>query len=428
MKALSISELDEFVSSLQPLIGAELGGCLISNRDIAFELRKGPLRTWVGVDVNSHFPFIYSREALPFAIPKQKLPMSLFLKANFSGAQLYSIRRVSRWGRVLVFEFKFEEAFGHFEFHLFPRGSNMLAQVGDKEMALKKPKPLVEFVSEEPTAKTQEPVRVLEDVYQYWLSRRTNEKPNSSRKLGLTRAQKIKKLEKAIIKIEMSTEEKSQLKWKQCGDLLVSSQSLPRAFEDFPELLKRDQSLAWNIENCFQSHKKRELKQKGTQDRLISLKKELTELEQMSDEVFQKSQKKALESQFLSSKKKGGSSLRARSLKLDSGLQVSVGKSAQDNLALLRKARPWDYWLHLKDFPSAHAILFRNKKQIISESDFLAAAQFLVKVSTEKNRGLQLGEKVGVIMAESRFVSPIKGDSLGRVTFKNEKVLSIISS
>lgn len=111
---------------------------------------------------------------------------------------------------------------------------------------------------------------------------------------------------------------------------------------------------------------------------------------------------------------------KGRKLHLASGAIVYCGKSAGDNLSLLRKARAWDLWLHLKDYPGAHAIIHRQKDQVIGGAELYQAAEWVVKESFASMH-LEVGARLDVVIVECRFVRPIKGDKLGRVTYHSEK-------
>ncbi len=108
---------------------------------------------------------------------------------------------------------------------------------------------------------------------------------------------------------------------------------------------------------------------------------------------------------------------------LSSGALAYCGKSAADNLALLRQAKAWDYWLHLRDYPGAHAIIHRQRDQLISEGEIFEVAEWVAKESLS-SKSLLVGQKIAIVMVECRFVRPIKGDKLGRVTYHSERTLS----
>ncbi|MNT80503.1 hypothetical protein D3C72_2199710 [compost metagenome] len=107
---------------------------------------------------------------------------------------------------------------------------------------------------------------------------------------------------------------------------------------------------------------------------------------------------------------------------MESGAIAYCGKSAADNLALLRQAKAWDFWLHLKDFPGAHAIVHRKRDQLIPDNELLQVSEWLAHESLSE-KSLYPGQKLAVVVVETRFVRPIKGDKLGRVTYHSEGTL-----
>jgi predicted ribosome quality control (RQC) complex YloA/Tae2 family protein len=117
---------------------------------------------------------------------------------------------------------------------------------------------------------------------------------------------------------------------------------------------------------------------------------------------------------------------KARRLQIEEGIEALIGKSAKDNLSILRHAQPWDLWLHLKDYPGAHAIIVRPRNKEISTSAIQKVAEWLIKESLPKEQ--IRGGKYDVVVVESRFVRPIKGDQLGRVTYHSPRTYSFASN
>ena len=101
-----------------------------------------------------------------------------------------------------------------------------------------------------------------------------------------------------------------------------------------------------------------------------------------------------------------------------------IGKSAQENVKLLKAAKSWHIWIHLKDYPSAYGILFYGKNLKLSDQHIRAASQWFVEESFRHKKETP-GTKVKVIFAECRYVKLIKGDRLGRVTYSLAKELVI---
>ena len=183
------------------------------------------------------------------------------------------------------------------------------------------------------------------------------------------------------------------------------------------------------MENCFFEEKLKKEKVKNLNIRIKELKKELHLLKKTGNEEFSKTlnYKKNIEK---IKKNKEHIKIKAVRKILTQGVDVFFGKSAQENLLLLRQARAWDYWLHLRDYPSCHGLLCRNKSQVIKAQIFKEAAKELItqnfrKKAKQSQISCLKGEKFCVVFAEVRYVKPLKGDSLGRVTYRNEKTLII---
>jgi hypothetical protein len=114
-----------------------------------------------------------------------------------------------------------------------------------------------------------------------------------------------------------------------------------------------------------------------------------------------------------------------RRLILAEGLECVVGKSARDNLALLRAAKPHDIWLHLRDRPGAHGFVRRAKGRAISDEELAQAARFLIETSLKKRSRELAGQRFDVSIAECRYIRPIKGDRHGQVQVQEERVMTV---
>ncbi|MCB0411801.1 MAG: DUF814 domain-containing protein, partial [Bdellovibrionales bacterium] len=119
---------------------------------------------------------------------------------------------------------------------------------------------------------------------------------------------------------------------------------------------------------------------------------------------------------------------RARTLQLNEKIKVLYGKSGGDNLKLLRAARAWDYWVHLRDEPGSHGLVVREKSTEPSDREWQQIFQRLVEESFGARATSRLGDRMTMIICEVRHVRPIKGDKLGRVNFQNEKNRTFVYS
>ena len=414
MKALKISELDTILEQLQALCGSRLQEVIVSKQDMALQFFSSALGVrWLIVDWNPKAPSLWVVDRVPFRLQKTKTPLLLFLKAHFNGASLKSITRDQKMGRVVHLEFEVDQIL-KMEIRLLPHGQNVILQSGDRSISLKKVQVLeaMEVTSQEVDGAD------YPGLLQQWIaSRAPNTKSQGAR--APERGKKIKKLKKSLGQLIETLDQLKGARWQLAGDRLVQSQSLEETLKQFPECIDNSMGLAENIQLCFERHKKNHKKIAGAEQRILELQEELGLLESQTDEEYEKQKPKARVGSKSPKTKSGG--MRTRKKMIAEDLELLVGKSAADNLALLRRARAWDYWLHLQDFPSAHAILFRNRNREISDAEVYQAARFLVETHAEKNKNIQPGEAVAVIWTESRFVRPIKGDKMGRVTHKNTR-------
>lgn len=91
--------------------------------------------------------------------------------------------------------------------------------------------------------------------------------------------------------------------------------------------------------------------------------------------------------------------------------KISIGKNRKGNEKLLKFARANDLWFHIKDIPSAHAILHTDR-QAVADDVVAFAAKMCVELSVSE-RGSYL-----VDYAKRRDVSPIEGANVNYVNFK----------
>jgi hypothetical protein len=403
MRPFSGPEIDEVVSSLGICLGKPMQTAVVSDPDVVLGFWEGRRAIWLWLDLRPNEPALLPMVELPTTPSNKKSPMQLFLKAHFIGKPLAAIERVSDLGRVVRLRFD-DESF--LEFRMIPRGVNLIASSHGKQVSLKPVQELPPAAETVPSG----PVRKLRDLVDEWRAGRFSAKP-SSPKASLEK--RIESLRRSLGKVNVEIEAKTNSPWRKLGDWLLQNQSL-EVPEEFTPLIDKRRKLAWNIEEAFRKAKEAERKLEGTRARVGELKAEIGDLEERiaKGEWLQPERKKVSRSELPS----------ARTLRLTDALQVVAGKSARDNLDLLRKAHAWDIWLHVKDQPSAHAVLFRPKGAKISDEMLRKAAQWLLKMSLgSKHRG-HIGEKFEILVTECRFVVPIKGDRLGRVNYRNEKV------
>jgi predicted ribosome quality control (RQC) complex YloA/Tae2 family protein len=416
VKAWTVAELDNIVTSLRPLVGARLQEVQTSESDLVlgFYTPRGVL--WLWADLNAVRPCLLPWTELPLHVPARKNPLQLFLRAHFSARVLRAVERPEHQGRVVLLKFGKPEDQLELEIRLFPHGRNVLARAGDKHIAWQKPKELSESV--QPIEDTSIP-RSLEKLREQWMALRGGKgRAKTSKDIKSRLEDELEKKKKALGKVKEELGRKRDMPWKQVGDWLKAHQSLdvPKEWEPFVDKRRK---LSWNIEECFSRGREVEGKMFGTEKRIELLKEEISRLEERMTQPMNTTTLERKAPQPLTDAGATG-----RTLRINDELTLIAGKSAADNLKLLRKARAWDYWFHLRDVPSSHAILFRNKNTVVSEKIVLEVVEWYVRQHFGQKYKQHAGEKIQILMAECRFVRPIKGDKIGRVTFQNERVVT----
>lgn len=311
------------------------------------------------------------------------------------------------------------------EIRLFKGGQNIILTAEKKKISWFPVKELP--LLDSPLQTSESPSPQLDFAKIWWTQRFENSKTNSSNVANLEGAYKawqkaIAKKEKALNKVQEELEKKITQPWQQIGQWLVAQQSLAVP-EKWTLWIDKKHSLAWNIENCFKKSKENKAKVTGTQERVKILQQELNILKQLEGpQAYLNSLSHKPKRISLPAKLQG--KVKTRSLDLGQGLKVYFGRSAADNLKLLRQARAWDYWLHLEDMPSSHGILMRNRGQEVKDSLLKEAGQKLLELSLASQKlALVKGDMMGLLVTECRYVTPIKGDKLGRVTYRQARKL-----
>lgn len=421
MKILSLSELDLLVASLNERRGSLLQKVAVFDREVSLGFYYRGQAWWIWVDLDTQRPLILMMgDQAPPRRPKKNTPLGLFLKAHAVGLPLSSARRLAEWGRVLQITLGGDEAFIEMEIRLFPHGQNFLVRTGEKSMAWKKPRALQSLAE---VHVDEKPPRTWDELLDEWKelhakgklqgSKESSSKDDASRQ----KERMLKKLQRRRTKIEQDLEDKKKKPWREVAQWIQQNQSLqvPQGWQDYVDLAE---GLHWNVERGFQKAKDLEAKIHRTEANL--------------QEVID--QEKALRSGQASSVRPSDSKsvnllsqagAKGRQLPLGQGLVAYVGKSASDNLALLRRARAWDLWLHLKDSPGAYGIVHRQKNQSVSDSLLRKVAHWLLERDLGSKAKHRQGDHFEFLVAEARYVRPIKGDRLGRVTYQNERVLPV---
>lgn len=416
MKALTQQELHHFVSHFAPILdGSQLQDVLVNDRGLALGFHSD-VHYWMILDLVPNAPvMLLFEEECPFKKGPKSKPISLFLNSHAKNLYFTSMTVLEEYGRVVRLVLKNSQIECEIEIRLIPKQCNVVVRAHGKQVAWDRPMDLTPALHvENPPAP-----RTLEEIHEEWLAEQSSVKKPALDPISQWEKQKKKDLEKkkkALGEIEKQINSDVHDLWSEAGQYLKAHGNL-----DVPEHLSsyvdRNESLSWNIEHSFSKAKQLVHKKEGARERFEELKKEIEQLEKST--YKEKTRKSSLDDLMQKTEARG------RKLHLESGALAYCGRSATDNLALLRQAKAWDYWMHLRDYPGAHAIIHRQREQLISEKEIQEVAEWVAKESLS-SKSLMVGQKVAVVLVECRFVRPIKGDKLGRVTYHSEKTFGFI--
>ncbi|MGE3974592.1 MAG: hypothetical protein AB7F59_08715 [Bdellovibrionales bacterium] len=420
MDPLNQVEVQHMALSLQTLVGSRLQETygLENELGLGFYGESRKLQ-WLWVDLKPSCPMLLLLEevvARPSGLSKVQKPLLLFLKTHALGKVLQKIEAPEELGRVLLFHLGSGEESVVLELRLFPRGQNVLVHSVhfdhhqkriQKSISWNKPLPL------SPSSSGREPqeVRSLAELYRQWLKQKNlldpQKTPAQNQQVKWQRDIEKKRL--ALERMASDLQQKQQaLHWRKLGEWLKEHQTL-KIPSEWSGLLPSGTTLSEAIPLTFQKAKQNEKKMASTKERMLVLEQEILQLEEKLKNPLE-----ATPEEKAPPPPRFKTPVKMRTLEISPKLQAFLGRSAKDNLLLLRQAQAWDFWMHLSDRPGAHLILRRTKNQVISEQELEKAAQWLVKETA--SRHLHSGDFFEVLIAEVRYVKPLKGDKLGRVT------------
>lgn len=370
---------------------------------------------------------------------KAKRPLSNFTNMHFKGAIFSKCEWQMSFGQVIKLYFDEKENIPReFEVRLFSNGPNFIAKAVKKQVSLHKVLELkalnlVPLLSLEELLKIPDEKR---DVLSL-LEKESNKKSSSPVATPEEMINdKILKLQKRKTHLENDTKVKRDENWQMLGELLKTQQNIELLPENFKLLLPKKISFSEAIQYAFAKAKQQKQKIDKAQEQLLKIQNELDDLVEQKRNFSRDSngqfKKKLLQSfsQIESFKKTEQkflekNNLNVRSLKLRDDIVLYVGKSAQDNAQLVKKSQAHDLWFHLRDYPSAHAVLRRNKNAEITPQELEAAALFLLQKNFGSKYKDKLGESFEVIYCECRFLKLSKSLGLGQVRFHNEKSMRV---
>ncbi len=432
MKSPHFFEFESLVQYLSyELLGAQLqeimscaDGLVLSFYRFQQATAGAPKAVWLVVDLDVQFPFVGLFEHNPWHGLKSPKPLGLFLNSNFKNHNVQNISLVAGLGRVVRFDFSTELNL-YFEIRIIPKQPNMIAVCEKKKISWEKIKELTnpgqdDFLSSDVES------RSVPYIFKQWLDRRSKTaRAGVIQKSAMVspfdkwvkqRTKDIEKKQKAIRSLDEQIDNPFIKSYSETGEHLkiYGFKNLPL---EFTKLVDFEKKVSWNIEKAFEKVKQLQSKSVGAQKRKQILIAEISKLQDLSESAFAKSLQNMSQAKSAQLQRKK-TEAQVRKLVLDEtrGIVCWMGKSAIENSKLLRESKAWDLWIHLKDYPSAYAILQKSKDQSIPDVMILKAASWLATESL-KSKNKLAGSKYAVVIVECRHVKALKGDKLGRVTY-----------
>lgn len=434
MKTPSFLELQSLVEYLsEELRGSQLQE-IMSTEDglvlVFYRYARRPATVYLVFDLDRMFPFLGFFTENPWPRLKKTRPVALFLNAHARNRLFQRIGVRDDLGRVVLLEVGEGQEACSLEFRLIPRQANLLLTCAGKSLSWR---PMRDLVAHEPRFADESEVRSLSYMMTQWWERRAVTKPGGVGtsapaaqspydKWKKNREKDLAKKKKALGAVKQQIELLESEEWSRVGEYLKQSglKNIPPEWSIYVDFKK---TASENMQICFRKAKAAKLKISGAHERLRSLQREISALSDLGEEKFAAYLAAEGEKRKAPPARKVEGRLRKYQLPA-AGLTAYMGKSAAVNMDLLRRAKPHDLWLHLKDYPSAHAIIHLEKGQKMPEPALYEMGQWLVREGLPPRHG-QMGGKFAVIVAECRHVRPLKGDKLGRVTYHNAREILI---
>lgn len=434
VKTPSFFELKTLVEFLnEELVGSQLQEVQTTEDGVIctlYRFQKTPRLQFLVFDLDKPFPFLGLFDEHPWPGKKKSKPTGLFLNAHAKNLFLQKVELIEKWGRVVEFHFGKEQDLVRVQFRLIPRQTNLLVEAKDAKNKIKSISwyPVNELLEGDfqSAGNSDEDQRSIPFLMKQWFDRRSLMSRNSKSKdvaasslspYAKWQKQKEKDIQKktnALDGIQKQIDLYHSEPWALVGEHLKAEgfKNLKPEWSTYVDFKK---SVSENMQNCFEKAKNAKSKMSGALERKQLVQNEIAELKNLSEVRFELDMRRLAEKKNKVPPRKVEGRVRKLNVN-EENVVCYMGKSAQDNLDLLRKAKAWDYWMHLKDFPGAHAIIHRQKDQKISDQDLIKCANWLLREGLSEKQ-IQLGGRFAVVMTECRHVRPIKGDKLGRVTY-----------
>jgi predicted ribosome quality control (RQC) complex YloA/Tae2 family protein len=372
------------------------------------------------IDLKQQSPAIVLLENARPRFKKQPKPVSLYMKAHVENARIAKIQAHEGFGRVLVIDFVGKDHGAQLLVELIPKAANVSVSREATRISFYKPRELK--LQPEVTAQLSDTFSA-ESFLSSWLQSRFAQTTSKVANVDKWKVEKQKILGKKVKALEALD---SQSFLVRASALRAFGESAKGGSPNWDllevseqESLKKASPL---IVRSFEMAKLFEGKEQGRIDRIEILKSEIAQLRLQIEAGPSAGSEDQVEHKEIKPAK-----VKVSTRKIEvSNFVAYMGKSATDNLKLLRSARAWDIWIHLKDFPSSHAILKKEKAQVVPDAVIREVSQWLIKESLRQRA--MVGEKYAIIYSECRYVRPIKGDKIGRVNYQNERSLLVTYS
>ena len=458
LSPMTIPEIVDLRSELMTWVGAQFQDVVIDGikGEEPRSIRLGFFWTggvrWIVFDYRVQAPLLMlfdGHDGVPMTPPKTagkvRRPIELFLRSKHIGRRLRDVQLRTEDGRALDLVFDPNPDGGDvvIELKIYPHGRNIRAISGAQSIT--EFKPLVKedtpsgdsdgarsFESIDPLS----PSRARHELALSWMEHVKPRRGETGSKAGgeLMKSpleRKLEKRKKALAKVREEILSKESSPAREIGEWLKTHQTLETP-SDWPatraKMVDGEKSLAENIERLFATAKSQERKLDGTRARASEIESEIAQLERKLARGEIDDQKVSTGGGFSAGGRRDlfeAAQARGRKFQVADDLIVYLGKNAAENLAILRKAQPFDLWLHLRDRPGAHAILRRNRGRVVTDAELLKAGTYVAE-QTMKRRAIEMkGEVFDLLVVECRFVRPIKGDRMGRVHYTGDRVLRL---
>ncbi|MCO5113328.1 MAG: hypothetical protein M9899_04040 [Bdellovibrionaceae bacterium] len=424
-------EIDQSLEEIEAYLGAEVQSIGFTRGTLVVGLFHGltsqvaHLILWAKPPKSA---LVLTEEPLK-KIKSETKPLYLFAKAHLLGAKLVAVKRDQELGRVVHLDFVGGHDQGlstdiRLEQNLVPVAWNISLTVGSKSVFLNKPKELVVQPSQGDV--NAQMSSQLERIKNETLSALWGVKTEKVKDLKVPPlSQEVAKKQKLLQKLKADERDKRNLHYDQFAELVVGDPK--QAALEFPHFYDGSQNVYVQQKDAYEKHKKNQQKIERLLERQHEVQSELQTLQDLSPAEWTKlyQQKQSQRLQTSKTSKQKSSNIEARKLEVSADSVVYLGKSAQDNLRLLRQAKAWHYWVHIKDRSSAYALLQCPKDKKITYDEIVRIVRWWHEASASFAKSFQEGDKVSILVTQCRYVRPIKGDKLGRVTYSHEQVFTI---